>query len=362
MLRQNKLPLILSSAIILLPLAVATVLWFWFPDVIASPWHQNDNTGGWSTRNALLFLLPVVFLVIHWICMYFTLNDPKNKEQSSKVFELVLWLVPTFSFICSSVILSSACGRDIGSMYIGHIFLGSVFLILVNYMPKCKQNYTIGIKVPWTLHSEENWNKTHRFTGKLWMTCGIIWLIITLFSDDVSFSFFAPILLALAVGPIAYSYFYYRIQLKEGTVTSKQQKTQHTTGKRYILFSAVSGVVCIVFVAFFLSSGTIRYTYEDTSFTVNANYWEDVTVSYTDINRIEYMESMVAGKRIFGYGSFSLMMGEFENEVFGAYTRYSFDDCDACVVLDVSGKILVLNAQDEKSTRELYETLLLKIN
>ncbi|HAF86254.1 MAG TPA: hypothetical protein DCG32_07825 [Sphaerochaeta sp.] len=32
-------------------------------------------------------------------------------------------------------------------------------------MPKCKHNYTVGIRIPWTLASEENWNRTHRFAG-----------------------------------------------------------------------------------------------------------------------------------------------------------------------------------------------------
>lgn len=36
-------------------------------------------------------------------------------------------------------------------------------------MPKLKQNYTIGIKVPWTLNSEENWNMTHRMAGKVYV-------------------------------------------------------------------------------------------------------------------------------------------------------------------------------------------------
>ena len=34
--------------------------------------------------------------------------------------------------------------------------LGLIFVVLGSILPKCKQNYTIGIKLPWTLHSEEN--------------------------------------------------------------------------------------------------------------------------------------------------------------------------------------------------------------
>ena len=54
------------------------------------------------------------------------------------------------------------------------------FAILGNFLPKLRQNYTIGIKLPWTLASEENWNKTHRLAGYLWVVCGLIILFGTM--------------------------------------------------------------------------------------------------------------------------------------------------------------------------------------
>ncbi|EEG28711.1 hypothetical protein CLOSTMETH_03610 [[Clostridium] methylpentosum DSM 5476] len=35
-------------------------------------------------------------------------------------------------------------------------------------------NYTVGIKLPSTLHSEENWNRAHRMAGVLWIAGGLI--------------------------------------------------------------------------------------------------------------------------------------------------------------------------------------------
>jgi len=62
-----------------------------------------------------------------------------------------------------------------------------------------------------------------------------------------------------------------------------------------------------------------------------------------------------------GFGSFSVLMGEFDNSEFGAYTRYSYSDCKSCVVLRADDRVLVLNKKDEAATKELYETLLTKI-
>ena len=46
-----------------------------------------------------------------------------------------------------------------------------------NYMPKLKVNHTVGIRLPWTLQSEDNWHKTHRLAGKLWVLGGLILLL-----------------------------------------------------------------------------------------------------------------------------------------------------------------------------------------
>ena len=44
-------------------------------------------------------------------------------------------------------------------------------------MPKLKVNHTVGIRLPWTLQSEDNWHKTHRLVGKLWVLGGLILLL-----------------------------------------------------------------------------------------------------------------------------------------------------------------------------------------
>ena len=52
-----------------------------------------------------------------------------------------------------------------------------MFMVIGNYLPKVKQNNTIGIRVVWTLQDEENWNATHRFSGKIWVA-NINWLLL----------------------------------------------------------------------------------------------------------------------------------------------------------------------------------------
>jgi len=87
------------------------------------------------------------------------------------------------------------------------MLVSMLIIILGAYMPKCKQNYTIGIKLPWTLHDEENWNKTHKFAGMVWVIGGSVMLIAGLF--EVMWGVGA-VLAVIVVAPAVYSFVYYK--------------------------------------------------------------------------------------------------------------------------------------------------------
>jgi uncharacterized membrane protein len=67
----------------------------------------------------------------------------------------------------------------------------------------------MGIKLPWTLNNEENWNKTHRLAGKVWVAGGIVILITALWGN---FGVLMATTLLMVVIPTIYSYHLYRKQ------------------------------------------------------------------------------------------------------------------------------------------------------
>ena len=61
-----------------------------------------------------------------------------------------------------------------------NIVLGFFFIILGNYLPKIKRNYTIGIRTSWALNSDENWSRTHRFSGYVFVLSGMLYIIFSM--------------------------------------------------------------------------------------------------------------------------------------------------------------------------------------
>ncbi|MBD5520415.1 MAG: DUF1648 domain-containing protein [Lachnospiraceae bacterium] len=361
MIKRNKWQLIISSVIILLPIVAGLFIWNYMPEQIATHWGINGEANGWSRRSFTVFVIPLIMLAIHWSCIIFTARDPKNKDQSSKVFNMVLWILPITSLIVSGFNYAIALENDINIGMIERVLLGLMFVILGNYMPKCRQNSTIGVKVTWALRNEKNWNKTHRFTGKLWVFGGLLLLATLLIPVENSMYVLLPLILCMAFAPMIYSYIYYRKQLKAGTAT-KEDAVQTSYEKKVTRISVVVVIIILVISAISLFAGKFEVKFNETSFTIEAVCWDDAIINYADIDNIEWREQNVKGNRTFGYGTPFIVMGECENAEFGKYTGYTYTSCDACVVLYIDDKILIINGKNEEDTKVIYDELVMRMN
>lgn len=353
MIKKNKWKLLVSSLIILLPVLTGLIFWDSLPDQIATHWGINGTADRWSGRFFAVFTLPLFMLVVHWLCVFFTMRDPGNKNQNRKAFGLIFWICPLGSLYAGAVMYATAFGMEISINMLTLIALGLMFVVIGNYLPKCRHNYTLGIKVKWTLESEENWNVTHRMAGRLWVAGGLL-LMACAFLPGGMIPYVLFVCFSIAVGvPVLYSYIYYRKQLKDGLAGTGDAYGQRKWSK----ISAGIIVLILIVVGVLLFTGNVEIEYGTDSFTIEASYWYDLTVDYDAIETIEYRDQDDPGTRTNGFGSFRLSIGAFRNEEFGDYTRYSYTNCDACVVLEADGRILVLNGVDEESTRRIYEEL-----
>lgn len=172
--RQYKKTMIFTSIVILIPLILGLILWSRLPDTMATHFGFDGEANGWSSKVTTVLGIPLFILIIHWICVFAVVNDPKNQKIGKKMLSLVLWICPLCSLICCLSMYSYALGWNINVTDYIMFLLGLIFVITGNYLPKCRQNYTVGIKLPWTLDDEENWNHTHRMAGKLWIIGGLV--------------------------------------------------------------------------------------------------------------------------------------------------------------------------------------------
>lgn len=202
MIKKNRWKLLISSLIILLPAVFGLLFWNELPMEMTTHWGLDGQADGVSSRVFSVLGMPALILFIHWVCVFFTAKDPGNREQNQKVFSLVIWITPLISLLTSGVIYASAFGWEFSSHLFLPLLMGAVFAIIGNYLPKCRQNYTIGLKLPWTLNSEANWNQTHRFGGRVWLAGGLLMILAGLLG---SLWAMIVLLVVMIAAPILYS-------------------------------------------------------------------------------------------------------------------------------------------------------------
>ena len=212
MIKKNLPKLIITSLIILIPIVIGLILWDKLPDQVPVHWNMSGEVDDYATKTQAVFAKPLILVAFQWICVLVTLLDPKKQNINDKMFTLVLWIIPIISLLCNSMVYATALGHKVSVEIIMPLFMGALFIIIGNYLPKCKQSYTMGIKLPWTLDDEENWNKTHRMAGFLWVIGGIV-VMATAFLG--AFWLFFIVLIPMVIVPTVYSYLLYKKSKKE---------------------------------------------------------------------------------------------------------------------------------------------------
>ena len=205
MIKTNKRTLLLTSLIIVLPLCIGLVLWNQLPNTMATHFGIHGDADGFSSKPFAILFVPLFILAIHWFSVFIISADPRKQNISPKIFTIILWILPILSLYTGLLIYSYNMGYPLHVKTWTEGFLGFLFLIIGNYLPKTRQNYTIGIKVPWTLDNVENWNRTHRLAGYVWILCGLI-IVVQSFLGLHNVYLMIGLILLMTLIPCIYSY------------------------------------------------------------------------------------------------------------------------------------------------------------
>ncbi|MBQ8604433.1 MAG: SdpI family protein [Oscillospiraceae bacterium] len=205
---KRKKTNIIIFILLLAALAVLLVAYPSMPEIIPTHWGtdgQVDGTGHKST----LFMLWGIIAGCNLLMPFAEKIDPKgeNYEKFSKVFEIFRIFFTLFMLVVLGVnIYAVYRPAAIDMNAIMFPLMGLLFIVLGNYMPKIKHNYTFGIKCPWTLASENVWNKTHRMAGPVWVVGGLITAGCGFIEGIAAAIAMTVVIAVIVIIPMVYSY------------------------------------------------------------------------------------------------------------------------------------------------------------
>ncbi|MGI6511719.1 MAG: SdpI family protein [Catenisphaera adipataccumulans] len=207
--KENKHMVILSYVVILVCIGVGLILWPQLPEQIPTHFDASGTPNGWSGRFMAVIGLPLILLAVQALMLFVTKKDPKSENQPAKMNRILVMIIPILCVIIQSITLSYGLGHTVKVNVLLTRAMGVLFLLIGNYLPKVRSNYTVGIRLPWTLADEGNWHATHRVGGFAFAAAGILMLLASFLkhADRMSIVMLAAVLIAVLV-PSIYSYWY----------------------------------------------------------------------------------------------------------------------------------------------------------
>ncbi|NMD38716.1 MAG: DUF1648 domain-containing protein [Christensenellaceae bacterium] len=202
---KNK-TIIITTLICLVPIIFGLAIYDKLPEQVPTHFNFEGEPNGYSSKAFAVFGLPLMMAFFNLLLVFALNTDPKRKNYSPVIEKISLYIMPVLSILMSALTYFKALGSNVPITSITMTFVAVLFIVIGFYMPQIKRNYTMGIKLPWTLDNDENWEKTHKLGGKLCIVAGVI-LFLNVFIKSIVI--FVATLIIVAIVPMVYSYMIY---------------------------------------------------------------------------------------------------------------------------------------------------------
>lgn len=172
----------LQHAIALLLIAAPWIYFLWIRSSLPAsiPVHfgidgKPDRYGDVRELMSGIIILSAVSLFTYLLIQFLPNLDPKKNASANQdtLRAISLATLALLAVVGVSIVHSATHNR--ADLITNLVFpaIGLLFAVIGFQMKKVKPNYFFGLRLPWTLESEENWNKTHAYAAPIWMYGGL---------------------------------------------------------------------------------------------------------------------------------------------------------------------------------------------
>lgn len=212
---DQKSMLIFSGVIFVLSISITLFAWQKIPNdaLVPAHWNIQGEVDRYASKTAGLLIGPGTILLLSILLAFLPRMEPRfeNLQQSQKAYKVVWAVILLFMMTLHLITILAALNNTINIAMLMAFLLGILFMAIGNYLGKIRSNFMFGIRTPWTLASDEAWNKTHRLGGWLFFTTGLLTFLSGFFhSGKLTFSLlFGGLFLSLLI-LFGYSYWVWK--------------------------------------------------------------------------------------------------------------------------------------------------------
>ena len=182
-LKNHKYLRLLWILPVILVFFIAILAYFQLPETVPMHWGIEGEASTWGSKAKALFVLPGIMLAFLILLFYIPKIDPMKKHYASfaDVYYLFGFMLLTYFALIYFAVIGQTIGYDFDFPKFIMVLMGLLLVFCGYIMPKIKQNWFFGIRLPWTLSSEKVWNKTHSFSKPWFIILGILTIILAFY-------------------------------------------------------------------------------------------------------------------------------------------------------------------------------------
>ena len=215
--KKNKIILI---CLMILSIVITGVSFLFLNDTIPTHFGVDGRPDQYGSKYFML-LFPIVLNIIGGIMLiiskYMKLSD--NYKKYMLLTGIILALVMN-GLLIAFVIYAGTYVEETPAFDMSKVMMlimGTMLVILSNFMPKIEKNRTLGLKTKWSMYNEVTWQKSHRFVGYVGMIGGLIVLVSGLFFQEiVNFIILMVVVFGIVISSTIASYIYYKKEKELG--------------------------------------------------------------------------------------------------------------------------------------------------
>lgn len=206
--------------ILILLAAVGLSLWAYpqLPARVITHWGFNSQANGWGSREFHTIFFPALLVVLYVLLSLLPKFDPMGAryQEFAGVYRAMrtLILLVLFVVFVAATLVNLGYAINIGATVAGAV--GLMMIILGSYFKKLKRNFFVGIRTPWTLSSENVWDKTHLLGGRLFMIWGLGLILAPWLASVAAFIILFGGMAVTIAWVCIYSYILYKREKKDG--------------------------------------------------------------------------------------------------------------------------------------------------
>ena len=177
---------VFTCLLCLMPICLGLYFYEELPDTMAIHFNIENQPDNWGTKNFVVFVLPIIMTALQMFCCIVSDINESKTVKKVKLNKIMKWFIPIATVLIYTLTILVGLGKSVDIGKIVSIFLGIMFMIMGNYMPKMSYEDAVGNIHP-IPKNEKDFKNMIRTLGYTFVISGVLIIVSIFVSNKIAF-------------------------------------------------------------------------------------------------------------------------------------------------------------------------------